>query len=129
MSSTNAEAPGVAGPTVGTEVANPATGDTETSAIIVNAWCVTDGCQEEFLEAIVELFEYARALDGFLAGEVLRGANPTRFVTYLRMRSPQDRQRLLDDREVSATLRSAERIARPDLHSYDLVRAFSPART
>jgi heme-degrading monooxygenase HmoA len=103
--------------------------DTAGSAIVVNAWVVSDGCQEEFVETIVGLFEYARTLDGFIAGEVLRGANPRRFVTYLRMRSAQDRRRVLDDREVTAKLRTAERIARPDIHNYDVLLAFGPAET
>jgi heme-degrading monooxygenase HmoA len=101
--------------------------DTAGSAIVVNAWLVSDGCQEQFVETVVGLFEYARTFDGFIAGEVLQGANPKRFVTYLRMRSAQDRRRVLDDCEVAAILRTAERIARPDLHNYDVLHVFGPA--
>jgi heme-degrading monooxygenase HmoA len=102
------------------------TDSTTGSAIIVNAWVVADGYQEEFVETLVRLFEHVRTLDGFIEGEFLRGANPTRFVSYVRMRSARDRQRLLDDSEVSALLRAAEQIARPDLHSYDVLRGFGP---
>jgi len=100
------------------------TGTTQGDAVFVNAWVVTDGCQEEFVEAIDGLFKRARQLDGFLEGELLRGVNPTRFVSYARMRSERDRQRLLDDREFSARLQTAGQIARSDLHSYEVLRAY-----
>jgi heme-degrading monooxygenase HmoA len=95
--------------------------------MLVNAWVVSDGAQDEFVELIDGLFEHIRTLDGFIEGQVLRGTNPTRFVSYARMRSPQDRQRLLDDGEVSARLEVVSRIARPDLHSYEVLRSFGPA--
>jgi hypothetical protein len=112
-------------------VSNPAAPirTTTGAAIIVNAWVVSDGYQDEFIATILGLFEHARTLDGFVAGELLRGANPTRFVSYLRMRSAQDRQRLIDDGEVAGLLRAAGRIARPDLHSYDVLQAFGPPAT
>jgi heme-degrading monooxygenase HmoA len=97
-------------------------------ALLVNAWVVSDGDQDEFVELIEGLFEHLRGLDGFVEGAVLRGADPTRFVSYARMRSARDRQRLLDDVEVEAVLRATERIARGDLHSYDVLRSFAPAR-
>jgi len=110
------------------DVANPGlSSDTTGSAILVNVWVVWDGYQQEFVETIVGLFEYARTFDGFIAGEVLRGANPTRFVSYLRMRSAEDRQRVLNDSEVAAFLRTAERIARPEVHTYDVLHAFGPS--
>jgi heme-degrading monooxygenase HmoA len=109
-------------------IANPvASADpTAGSTIIANAWIVADGYQEEFVQMIIGLLEYVRTLDGFIEGEILRGANPTRFVSYVRLRSAQDRQRLFEHSEVRAVLRSAGQIARADLHSYDVLRAFRP---
>ena len=104
------------------------TGSRAGDALVVNAWVVADGAQGEFVELIDGLFEYLRTLDGFIEGAVLRGANPTRFVSYTRMRSARDRQRLFDDGQVSAQLRAAGRIAQADLHSYDVVRSFGPAQ-
>jgi heme-degrading monooxygenase HmoA len=92
----------------------------------VNAWVVSDGQQEEFVEAIVRLFDHLRTLEGFIEGALLEGVNPTRFVSYTRLRSVEDRQRLFDDSEVKVLLRSAVQTARADLHRYRVVRAFGP---
>lgn len=99
---------------------------TTSNAIVVNAWVVADGYQEEFVQTLVELLEHVRTLDGFIEGELLRGVKPTRFVSYVRMRSVHDHQRVIDDRKVSALLRSAGRVARPDIHSYHVLRSFRP---
>jgi heme-degrading monooxygenase HmoA len=100
--------------------------ETTTGAILVNAWVVSDGHQEEFVKTIEGLFEHIRTVAGFIEGALLQSANPTRFVSYARMRSAGDRQRLFEDSEVSARLRAARKIARDDLHSYDVLRAFGP---
>jgi heme-degrading monooxygenase HmoA len=95
-------------------------------AVIVNTWVVSDGYQGEFVKSIDRLFEHLRTLDGFLEGALLRGVNPTRFVSYVRMRSARDRQRLTDDPELGAFLREVEAVAHADLHSYDVLRAVGP---
>ena len=95
-------------------------------ALLVNAWIVEDGVQDEFLERIQELFERLRTHEGYLEGAVLRGTNPTRFISYVRMRSVEDRRRLLDDGEAGAVLRGLEQIARADVHSYSVVHQFDP---
>jgi len=105
----------------------PPTDTASSSAMIVNAWAVADGHQDEFVEALVGLFEHLCTLEGFVEGAILQGVNPTRFISYMRLRSAQDRQRVLDDREASARLRAVGRIARADLHSYDVLRAFGRA--
>jgi hypothetical protein len=101
--------------------------DTDTgTAIIVNAWTVSDGCQDEFVEMIVRLLDRIRTLDGFIEGELLQGVNPTRFVSYVRMRSTLDRRRALDDRQIRSLLRAVTAVAGPDLHNYDVLRVFRP---
>jgi heme-degrading monooxygenase HmoA len=99
--------------------------DLSGSALVVNAWVVEDGQQEEFVQTIDGLFGCLSALDGFIEGELLRGTNPTRFVSWLRMRSPQHRQHLFDNAEVSTWLRRAERLARADLHNYTVLRGYN----
>lgn len=101
-----------------------ATEPTDDDALLVNCWHVSDGDQDELVELLNELFEYLRGLCGFVEGAVLRGVDPTRFVTYARMRSREDRQRARDDAAVSELLRAAGRIAMPDLHSYEVLRSF-----
>jgi heme-degrading monooxygenase HmoA len=100
--------------------AEPTDGD----ALLVNSWHVSDGAQDEFLGLLEELFEYLQGLRGFVEGAVLRGVDPTRFVTYTRMRSRQDRQRAREDAEVSELLRAARRIAISDLHNYEVLHSF-----
>jgi heme-degrading monooxygenase HmoA len=123
MSATDAQALGASA-----ELADPAgpTEGTIRTAIIVDAWVVPDGDQAEFVETIARLLDHLRGLDGFIEGELLQGVNPTRFVSYVRMRSARDRQHALDSSEVRSLMRAASHVASPDLHSYDVVRLFRP---
>lgn len=95
-------------------------------AVVMDAWVVSDGSQDEFVATIRGLLEHLRTQEGFLDGAVLRGVNPTRFVSYARLRSPADAQRVFSDPEVSARMREASRVARADLHRYDVLCAFEP---
>jgi len=103
-----------------------ATRRSERDALLVNAWTVTDGDQDEFVEKLDGLFEQLRTRDGFVEGAVLRSTNPTRFISYVRWRSAQDRQRLFDDELLTRFLDDVGEIARADLHSYDVLRSFGP---
>jgi hypothetical protein len=98
----------------------------DNDALLVNAWVVSDGRQDEFIESIDELFAHLRGLEGFVEGAILRGANPTRFVSYARMRTARDRQRLYDDERVSEWMAAIEPIARGELHSYEVLSSFAP---
>jgi heme-degrading monooxygenase HmoA len=102
---------------------------TASSAVIMNSWVVMDGDQEKFVETIIRLLDRVRTLDGFIEGELLQGVNPTRFVSYVRMRSARARQNALNSSEVRTLRRAAAAFGRPDLHSYDVVRAFCPPAT
>ncbi len=99
--------------------------DAEQPTIVVDAWRVTDGEQEEFIDALGELFSRLRELDGFIDGEILRGVDPTRFVTYARIRSARERDAAFIDSEVRGVLRRMEGIARPDPGSYTPLRRFT----
>jgi heme-degrading monooxygenase HmoA len=101
------------------------TPDVEHLSIIVDAWRVPDGQQEEFIEALVGLFSRLRELEGFLDGEILRGADPTRMVTYARMHSARERDAAFLDSEVKRMLRTIRGIARPDPGSYTAFRRFT----
>ncbi len=100
--------------------------DATSGALLVNVWVVSDGSQTEFVEAIAGLYEYLGSTEGFIGGALLAGVNPTRFISYAQLRSSRDRQRLVEDDEVSARLRAISRIARADLHSYTVLREFGP---
>ena len=99
--------------------------DAEQPTIIVDAWRVTDGEQGEFIDELVGLFSRLRELDGFIDGEILRGVDPTRFVTYTRIRSARERDAAFIDSEVRRVLRRIEAIARPDPGSYTALRRFT----
>jgi hypothetical protein len=43
---------------------------TDEDAILVNAWVVSDGAQEEFVDLVNRLFEYLEGLEGFIEGAV-----------------------------------------------------------
>lgn len=99
--------------------------DAEQPSIVVDAWRVADGDQEEFIDALVGLFARLRELDGFIDGEILRGVEPTRFVTYARMRSASERDAAFTDSEMKGALRAIRRIARPDPGAYTAFRRFT----
>jgi heme-degrading monooxygenase HmoA len=126
MSATDTHALGVSA-----DIANRGapTDATTSSAIILNSWVVMDGDQEEFVETMVRLLDHVRTLDGFIEGELLQSVNPTRFVSYVRMRSALARQHALNSSEVRTLMRAAAAFGRPDLHSYDVVRVFRPPAT
>lgn len=99
--------------------------DAEQPWIVVDAWHVADGDQDEFVDALVALFSRLRQLDGFIEGEILRGVDPRRFVTYARMRSAGERDAAFLDSEVQRTMRAIRGIARPDPGAYKVFRTFT----
>jgi heme-degrading monooxygenase HmoA len=99
--------------------------DVEQLSIVVDAWRIADGDQEEFIDTLVVLFSRLRELDGFIDGEILRGVDPTHFVTYARMRSASERDAAFIDSEVRRTLRTIRGIARPDPGAYTVFRRFT----
>jgi heme-degrading monooxygenase HmoA len=107
--------------------ASVSTASAQEPSITVNTWRVADGRQEELIELLLSAFEHMSGQDGFLLGRILQGVDRTRFVSYAHLRSPADRDRAMDDRAVRTALRSAETIAHPHLHNYELLRAFEPS--
>jgi heme-degrading monooxygenase HmoA len=101
--------------------------DAPEQSIIIDSWTVPDGSQDEFMSALVGLFERLRELDGFLDGQILRGVNPSLFVSYATMRSARERDAALIDPEVQAATRSIGGIAHPRPHAYTVARTFTPA--
>lgn len=98
----------------------------EQESIVVDAWTVADGSQQEFLHELTRMFERLRELDGFLEGQILEGVDPTRFVTFARMRSAHAREAAMLDGDVQATLRRLGGIAHPNLAAYTVLRTFTP---
>jgi hypothetical protein len=95
-------------------------------ALIVNTWSVQDGLQDQFVAGLTELLEHVRRASGFLQGQILQGANATRYVSVVVMRSTLERDRALEDPEIRRRLRALRRIARADAHDYVSLRVFAP---
>jgi hypothetical protein len=101
--------------------------DVAEQSIIIDLWTVPDGSRDEFMSGLVGLFERLRELDGFLDGQILKGVNPSMFVSYARMRSARERDAALIDPVVQAATRNIGGIVRPRPHAYTVARAFTPA--
>ncbi len=93
-------------------------------SIVVDAWAVSDGSQDEFLAALTAMLERLSGLDGFEEGAIFEGVDRTRFVSYARLRSVRAREAAFLDPEIQAVMRRIDGIARPSPHVYSLVRRF-----
>ncbi len=71
-------------------------------------------------------FERLAAFDGFVDGQILRGVNPSLFVSYATMRSASDRDAAMADPVFGEAARRLGGIARPRPHAYTVVRTFAP---
>lgn len=95
-------------------------------ALLVNTWTVQDGLQDQFVAGLTDLLEHIRTLPGFSHGQLLQGANSTRYISIVVMRSTPERDSALEDPETRRRLRALRRIARPDVHGYVPLRVFPP---
>jgi len=101
--------------------------DTPDRSIIVDSWSIPDASQDEFMAALVDVFERLRTFDGFLDGQILRGVDRSRFVSYATMRSARERDAAMIDPEMLAAARRIGGIARPRPHVYTVAHTFAPA--
>jgi hypothetical protein len=95
-------------------------------ALIVNTWNVQDGLQDQFLAGLTDLFEHVRTVSGFLHGQILQGANTTRYISVVVMETTLERDRALEEPETRRRLRELRGFARADAHSYVPLREFGP---
>jgi hypothetical protein len=101
--------------------------ETPEPSITIDVWVVPDGTQEAFMDVLVSLFERLRTLDGFIDGQILRGLDPTLFVSYATLRSAEDRDAAFLDHEIQVMMRTIGGIARANPHAYTVARTFTPA--
>jgi heme-degrading monooxygenase HmoA len=99
---------------------------TQDAGLIVNAWSVQDGLQDQFVADLTDLLEHVRSVTGFVHGQILQGSNRTRYISVVVMRSTLERDRALEDHETRRRLRDLRRIARADVHDYVPLRQFAP---
>ena len=101
--------------------------DTREQAIVLDLWTVSEDDRDEFMAAMVGLFERLRELDGFIEGQILTGANPSLFATYARVRTAAERDAALIDPQVQALMRRLRQIAKPKPHAYTVAQSFTQA--
>ena len=101
--------------------------ETPEQVIVLDLWTVPEEDRDEFMDAMVAMFERIRVLDGFLEGQILRGANPSLFATYARVRTAAERDAAMIDPEVQAVTRRLRAIAEPRPHAYTVAQSFTPA--
>jgi heme-degrading monooxygenase HmoA len=100
--------------------------NTPAESIMADLWSVPDGSQQALLDGLNELFEHLRQCPGFVEGQILRGANPTRILAYSRFDSTAAQQRARDDPATAAAARRLRAIAHQDLGRYTPAESFLP---
>jgi heme-degrading monooxygenase HmoA len=102
--------------------------DTAEQVIVLDLWTVPEEVRDEFMAAVATMFERIRELPGFIEGQILRGANPSLFATYARIRTAAERDAAMIDPEVQAVTRRLGEIAAPKPHTYTVARTFTAPR-
>ncbi len=100
--------------------------DAPERSIIADFWDIPDGSQDEFLRVLVDVFERLRGFDGFLDGQILKGVNPSLFISQATMRSAAERDAAMIDPEVRAMTRLIGGVAHPRPHAYTIAHTFTP---
>ena len=95
-------------------------------SLMVNMWVVEDGHQEELVDGLYSLYGNLRSLERFISGQILRGSNPTRYVSMATMRSVEDCDRAVENPRTRALLRGLRGIARFDHDTYRALGRFEP---
>ncbi len=99
--------------------------ETPEQVIVLDLWTVPEEVRDEFMAAVATMFERIQELDGFIEGQILRGANPSLFATYARVRTAAERDAAMIDPEVQAVTRRLAEIAEPHPHAYTVARTFT----
>jgi hypothetical protein len=94
--------------------------------MVVDSWVVPDGSQEEFTTALIALIARLQEVDALTEGQILRGVDPTRFLSWVRFVSAQARDRGYLDEQVGELRRRIGQIAGPRPHSYTVLQRFPP---
>ena len=95
-------------------------------SIVIDAWTTDVQREQELIDGLLRLFERFRSSEGFVEARILKGSGGTTVLSYLRMRSAADQQRLAEQPEVEAGLEELQKIARPHRDLFDLVWVFTP---
>jgi hypothetical protein len=78
-------------------------------SIVIDAWTTGAERQQDVIDGLLELFKRFRSSAGFVEARILKGSGGTTVVSYLRMRSAADQQRLDEQPEIQAGLEGCGR--------------------
>ena len=98
-------------------------------SIVIEAWTTGAERQQELIDGLLDLFKRFRSSQGFIEARILKGSGGTTVLSYLRMRSAADRQRLDEEPEIQAGLDALRKIGRARSDLFDLVWVFTPLST
>ena len=92
----------------------------EQESVIMDMWEVPPGRQRELIDALRELLEQTRLVDGFVDGRIHASLDGTKVVSYSTMRSAADHQRVQERDEIRERMQALEAIAVPHRSAYQL---------
>ena len=92
----------------------------EPESVIMDMWEVPPGRQRELVDALRELLEQTRLIDGFVDGRIHTSLDGTKVISYSTMRSAADHERLQERDEIRERLQALESIAVSHRSAYQL---------
>jgi hypothetical protein len=95
-------------------------------SLVIDVWTTGAEGHQELIDGLLGLYERFQSSEGFVEGRVFQGSGGTAVLSYLRMRSAADQQRLDEDPEIQSGLEALRKIAHPHRDIYDLVWVFTP---
>ena len=92
----------------------------EPESVIMDMWEVPPGRQREVIDALRELLEQARTVDGFVDGRIHASIDGGKVISYSTMRSAADHQSFQERDEIRERMQALEAIAVPHRSAYQL---------
>ena len=98
---------------------------TKPESVIMDMWEVPPGRQREVIDALRELLEEMRSIDGFVDGRIHASLDGSKVVSYSTMRSAADHQSFQERDEIRERMQALEAIAVPHRSAYQLECVFT----
>ena len=100
----------------------------EPESVIMDMWEVPPGRQREVIDALRELLEQMRIIDGFVDGRIHASLDGSKVMSYSTMRSAADHQSFQERDEIRGRMQALEAIAVPHRSAYQLECVFTAPR-
>ena len=94
-------------------------------SVIIDVWEVPAGRHQEVIDALRELLERLRLMDGFVDGRIHASLDGTKVISYSMMRSAADHKLAVEREDIRERLQALEAIAAPHRNTYELVCVFT----